>query len=229
MNDVWVSSNGGSQWTQVIARAQWWKRWGHAVVITNAGAMVLAGSNNGSDVWASFNGGQRWYQCRLQVGQTVTENSPAVQLTADERLVVGSGYPRTDLWLSDQSLKDPSALSRLCTGSIPEEGVGLRMASWEPASGESSTGVPDPGTLPLPSSGSGALSPGVIVVIVLGVVAGVAIIYALWRHQQRTRSWNPFSSPAFDTDIKVEQGTAASHSALDSALLGGETNGNSLH
>ena len=119
LNDVWVSSNGGTNWLQVTGRAGWMKRWGHTIVITSAGAMVLAGSNNGSDVWASFNGGRKWSQCKLQAGQTVTENSPAVALTKDEKLVVGSGYPRTDLWISDVSFSDTSRLSTMCVGSIP--------------------------------------------------------------------------------------------------------------
>ena len=132
LNDVWVSSTGGVTWMQLQKAATWSKRWGHSVVITSAGAMVLVGGaaspfddGGPSDVWASFNCGARWTQCRLQAGQTVTADSPAAQLTADERFIVGSGYPRTDLWLSDQSLSDPQRLARMCQGSIPKVGVGL--------------------------------------------------------------------------------------------------------
>ena len=205
LNDVWVSSNGGSTWMQVQRAATWAKRWGHSVVVTSAGAMVLAGSNSGSDMWASFNGGARWTQCQLQAGQTVTENSPAVQLTADERLIVGSGYPRTDLWLSDQSLADPQRLARMCQGTVPENGVGLYVESWAwvPSEGDSSSG----GDMPAPTPSSG-LSAGVVVLIVLAVLVGVTVLYMLWRHQQKTGSWNPMAAAKETSGPSEDVGSA---------------------
>ena len=101
-------------------------------MLTGSEAPTVIFSGLSNDVWASFNGGKKWSQCRLQAGQTVTENSPAVALTADESLVVGSGFPHTDLWISDMSLADPTRLRSLCGGTIPDEGVGLWMEDWEP-------------------------------------------------------------------------------------------------
>ena len=201
---------------QLTARAGWSKRFGHTIVITAAGAMVLAGSNNASDVWASLNGGYKWTQCRLQAGQTVTENSPAVALTGDEKLVVGSGYPRTDLWISDMSLTDPSRVAAMCQGGpIPDEGVGLRVALWDAASPDDDGGD----TTGTASSSSGGLSAGVIILIVLGVLVGMTVLYGMWRHQKKTGSWNPLA-PAPDSLMKMETGGTATHSALDSALMG---------
>ena len=223
LNDVWVSSSGGSTWMQVQRAATWSQRWGHSVVITSAGAMVLVGSSGVlSDVWASFNGGARWTQCQLQAGQTVTENSPAVQLTADERLIVGSGYPRTDLWLSDQSLSDPQRLARMCQGSIPETGVGLYVESWTrvPSAGaDSSSG----GDMPAPPPSTG-LSAGVAVLIVLAVAVGAAVLYALWRrYAQKEGSCGGLAQVGGDSGGQLETGETAegvaAHSALDRALL----------
>ena len=58
-----------------------------------------------------------------------------------------------------------------------------------------------------------------IVLIVLGVLVGVTGVYALWRHQQRTGSWNPLTPAPASTD-SAETGKSTAHSALDSALLG---------
>ena len=213
LNDVWVSSSGGSSWRQVTMRAKWDKRSGHSIAVTEAGAMLLVGSNTvvaTSDMWASLDGGKLWTQCRLQTGQTVMERSPAMQLTADEKLVVGSGYPRTDLWISDQSLADPQRVATLCQGSVPEAGVGLRMDDWEAAPGNGT----DSNMEPTASSG---LSVGVILLIVVCALVLMAVVWWLWQHQQKTGSWNPLSAQPSSTDAEKGGMTGGK---LDSALLG---------
>lgn len=183
-NDVYVSSNGGSQWTQVVSRGGWAGRSRFGVVITSAGVMMLLGGNR-NDVWASMNGGQQWRSCRLQAGAPVITGAPAIALTGDDKLVVGSGYPRSDLWTSDQSLKEPTLLARMCGTSIPEDGIGLRIEGWTPYS--NSTDDPTDNT----TTSSSGLPVTSILLIIVAVLAVLAVLYFLYRRQQRTGSWNP--------------------------------------
>ena len=218
LNDVWVSSNGGVQWRSLVARAPWQARRGLAVVITHAGAMLLAGGADTTDIWASLNGGVRWTQCRLQAGQTVTVNQPAVTLTAEERLLIGSGSPRTDLWQSDVSLSQPSVVARLCQGSMPADGMGLIIEGWEPAGANNGT---SPDADPSTTSSSG-LTTWAVLLIVLAVLLALAAVYWLWRRQQQTGSWNPLQQGSKAGDFSTLNGEPHAQSSLplDTALLG---------
>ena len=212
LNDVWVSSNGGSQWTLVTARAAWAARGSHRVVFTNAGAMLLMGGSMGgngvnslNDIWLSVNGGTRFTACRLPPDNTFIRDAQAVALTGDERLMVGNGVrlqstiPQeyTDLWLSDMSLSNTATLARMCSATIDRDnGIGLRVSSWTPYS-NSSVPDDDPGA----DSGSTGVSGGsssssvpIIIGVTLGCVMLLAVAFWLYRTHQQTGSWNPFGA-----------------------------------
>ena len=198
LNDVWVSSDSAVSWSQLTSRASWAKRWGHGSAITAAGVLLLVGGTPSSagrsgvsfnDVWASLNGGRLWTSCRLPLGRVFIRGEQAVALTSDERLLLGAGYAYlsngqridySDLWISDLSLADPATVQRLCSGSMPEEGVGLRnVEGWSPVSpsadddGSTSAG----GGIGI-SSGLIALSTGLL----LSTVAAVGYIH--YRHRR---------------------------------------------
>lgn len=70
MNDVWVSSDDGSNWSMLTQHAPWAARWGHSGVVTRDGVIVFFGGavqdeyyaqsdmpfSYYGDVWASFDG-----------------------------------------------------------------------------------------------------------------------------------------------------------------------------
>jgi len=134
---------------------------------------------------------------------------------------MASSTPFTSVLLSDQSLRDPLMVARLCGGPVPEEGVGLRVEGWEPAAGNGT----QPDSKPTVESSDG-LSVGMIVLIVAGVFIGLAAIYFLRRHYQKTGCSNPLSSShsvqLSTIGLSTEEGQAH-HNALNSALLGDTT------
>ena len=237
-NDVWVSSNAGSSWTAVNARAQFSPRFEASVVVTSRGAMLAVGGRGQTDLWLSLNGGARWSVCRVLANQSVTDSS-AVTLTADDRLVIASGSPRADVLLGDQRLTDPAVVGRHCGLTVPGEGVGLRVSSWVAADGSDSTGGDDGGdggegtstAGSTDSSSSGTLSGLAIVGIVAAILAALAAVFGYWKWQQKS------SAPAYGSDPSGLLGTShgsvegQTHntSSLDSSLINDTHNGhNSL-
>ena len=211
LNDVWVSSDRALTWAQVTNRAAWPSRWGHASVITEAGAMLVLGGvpgvrgnswagNSFSDAWLSLDGGLRWTSCRLPINNVIVRAEQGAVLTQDEHLLLGAGYqvitsggtdyyrPEfSDLWRSDQPLSDLGWLTRVCSTAVPDDGViGLRdMEAWVPETPATSS-----------SSSSSGLSSGVLVMIVVAVVAAVlSAAYYLYCRKQRTGVWSPFAAP----------------------------------
>ena len=195
LNDVWVSSDSAASWTQLTSRAPWAKRWGHGLAITTAGVMLLVGGTPSSggrsgvsfnDIWVSLTGARSWSSCKLPVGRGFIRGEQAVALTSDERLVVGAGYAYlstgqridySDLWISDVSLADPATVQRLCSGNVPDGGVGLRdVEGWSPVK-PSADGSSD-------SSGGGDNSWGLIALMVLLLLSAVSALgYLLHRHR----------------------------------------------
>ena len=203
LNDVWVSSNAAVTWKQLTARAAWAKRWGHGAAITAVGVMLVIGGtspsstgtgNSFADMWASFNGGVRWSSCRLPVGGSFIRGEQAVALTADEHLVLGTGYQYinngrqridySDLWISDSSIADPNTLARICAAVVPEEGVGLRdVDGWLVPSGDEGGSISD--------GGSGSV--GVVALVVVLVLVAAAVVAWISYRIYRRGHWNPFT------------------------------------
>ena len=201
LNDVFVSSDGAVSWTQLTARAGWSKRWGHGAAITAAGVFLIVGGtpaskgangNSVTDLWASFDGGVRWSSCRVPANAPFIRGEQGVTLTADERLLVGSGYQYinsgqqridySDLWLSDVSLADPSTVARYCNAVVPVEGVGLRgVEGWQSSRSNSSTDT---------TSGSSAgLSPAVIGLLV-AIGLGLVLAGFLYIRKRAGATWS---------------------------------------
>ena len=222
-NDVWVSSNAGTAWRNVVLRAQFPKRFEASVLVTSQAAMLVIGGRGQTDMWASLNGGQRWTLCRVVANQTVTDSS-AVTLTSDDRLVIASGSPRADVAPGDQTLTVPSVVARYCGNTVPAEGVGLRVDAWEGSTGGSSGVDPSSGTTPDTTS-SGTLSGMAIVGIVAAVLVALAVAYGYWRWQQKNSGAASTSDPSGllgHTNGTVEGQTHSN--SLDSSLLA-DTNG----
>ena len=218
-NDVWVSSNGGAAWRNVVLRAQFPKRFEASVLITSQAAMLLIGGRGQTDMWASLNGGVRWTACRVIATQSVTDSS-AVTLTGDERLVIASGSPRADVQLGDQSLTSASVVARYCSNTVPPEGVGLRVDSWDGSSGSDNGIDPDSGSSTTTDSSSSTLSGMAIVGIVAAVLVALAAAYGYWRWQQKNSMAGSTSDPSGllgSTNGTVEGQTHTN--ALDSSLL----------
>ena len=180
-NDVWASSDGGASWSLISAAAPWGPRWGHAGVITEAGALLVIGGSNtdtGSDadtytyreIWASFNGGLDWSICTFLPGaanRTFIRTEQGAALLSNGQLALSAGYwfnppnPRNDsraVWKTAFSLEDTAGLARRCNGVMPWWGAGL--GSWPGAAsplapGSSSSAMPGRIT---PSSSSSSSS-----------------------------------------------------------------------
>ena len=205
-NDVWASSDQGSTWAQITARAPWGPRWGHGSVITAAGVLlVIGGANNDlptsptyswKDVWASYDGGVSWTQCAVRDGATnaFIRTEQAVALNDQEELLLASGYlfdggsrmDFSDVWKTAFSLADPQTILSMCGGTIPMAGVGLSrwpgLTPVGPTVPSSSGGADQPSGDE--SSGGGGLSGGavfgvvfVVLLVVLGASAGGYYLY----------------------------------------------------
>jgi len=231
---VWVSSNGGAAWREVLrnsAAGSFTKRWGLGFAVNDAGVLMVLGGSSGvsfADLYVSYNGGVAWTKCPRIKGDAVIRSEQAVALSPDEKLIVGTGYRfeqngdtlyRTelaDMWISDQPFARTTDIVRLCGGAAPSAGVGLVVAGWNPAAvsstGRSPTPDPEPET-PVTTSSSSGYSTTTIVIIVVLVLAVVGVAYYLYKHHEKTGSWNPF-------DSSVAQPTS---SVIDSTRLFSET------
>ena len=210
LNDVWVSSDSAVSWTQLTSRAAWSKRWGHGAAITAAGVFIVIGGtpatkgangNSAADMWASFDGGVRWSSCRVPSNAPFIRGEQGVSLTADERLLVGSGYQYinagqqridySDLWRSDVSLADPATVARYCSGALPEAGVGLRgVEGWDSSgSGTGGSGSPDADT----GSSAGLSAPVIGLLVAIGVGLVLAAFLYIRRRAGATGAFWPFT------------------------------------
>jgi len=201
-NDVWVSSDGGAVWARVTDRAPWIKRWGHAGAVTRDGALVVIGGSdsfNGfsnqmqtwRDGWVSLDGGYQWFQLRLTGDVSFIRGEQGVALTADEHLMLVSGYsftlgqPRTDyadLWISNITFSDARAIIRVSEAgaSVPSAGVGLRQ--W-------------PGTTPSTETFTPLVIGGIVGGGVLLLVIALCLVYRKRNNRLPSISMPSFLSP----------------------------------
>ena len=228
VNDVWVSSDGGVTWAELTGlnsedgptSNMWSKRWGHAAVITEEGVLLVIGGADSKtrtqnntisyhDMWASFDGGYNWYSCKLPPAVDFIRTEQAAQLTADEHLLLASGYSYangsrridfSDVFISNISMSDPEVLANICGGeeALPTAGAGLRV--W-------------PGTGSLQPANTGVGMSGVAISgIVFSILITVAVLAYCVSGYKRTGFW---PIPAF------LGGTAPSSAVLDTT--GGST------
>ena len=113
-NDVWVSTNNGTSWTQKTAAAGWTARV-YLRAACNGSKIVMCGGSNGGtnkhDVWESTDSGANWTQ--LTDGSWAIRNAHGVGILADGTLVVmggagASGY-YNDVWSAGATLPAPVA------------------------------------------------------------------------------------------------------------------------
>ena len=223
-NDVWASSDDGVTW-QFIAIAPFGPRWGHGGVITSAGAIMVFGGTNTNlnalvtyhDAWLSFNGGLTWSSCVLSSGDgsVFIRGEQAVALTAREELLIASGYSynadggRTDfrdMWQTQFSLADISALAVMCRGAVPAAGIGLAVwptnqtvpvrppqssstggSGTSGSGGNSGSNDDGTGTVDNGGGGGGGGTNMTALIIVLCVLVGVAAVgavgYRWWKRR----------------------------------------------
>ena len=217
----WVSSDGGMSWKEMTGlnseegptSNMWSKRWGQAAVITEAGVLLVIGGADSKtrffnatvsykDMWASFDGGYNWHSCKLPSAVDFIRTEQAAQLTADEHLLLASGYTYSngsrriefsDVFISNISMSDSEVLANICGGEevLPPAGAGLRV--WP------GTGGPQ-----LPSTGG--MSGVAISAIVFSILITVAVLAYCVSGYKRTGYW---PIPAF------LGGTASSSAVLD--------------
>ena len=95
-NDIWISTNGGSNWNIVTTSASWGRRHDfQAVVLTNNDVLVLGGSSvfastNGlDDVYRSRDGGMNWTRLTASAGWEFRNSSQSVVLPNNTILFMG--------------------------------------------------------------------------------------------------------------------------------------------
>jgi hypothetical protein len=112
-NDVWQSADGGETWRILEEHADWSARFGHGVVFTADGSLILMGGHaygTGNqkfefmnDVWKSSDGGETWARVIEHAGWAGRALQSQV-LTPDGRIILMGGvYSQTffnDVWIS---------------------------------------------------------------------------------------------------------------------------------
>jgi hypothetical protein len=110
LNDVWMSSDGGSAWSELTSSASWDRRSYFAMVVRTDGALVLAGGRGFNDVyrnevWMSADGGSTWSALANSASWSA-HGLHAMVVRLDGALVLSGGYNsagpvfQNDVWMS---------------------------------------------------------------------------------------------------------------------------------
>ena len=249
INDVWVSSDGGVSWkeltgygTESVTSNMWPKRWGHSSFVTEKGVLLVAGGTDTKtgnqaqyvtykDLWASFDGGYNWYPCKLPTNADFIRAEQSMQVTADQRLLLISGYSfnngsqgtgrndYSDVYISNVSLADTATLINICGGeaAAPPRGT-MGLSKW-PGQGDGTT-----------AKKTGPLSGAAIAGIVFSILIVVAVLGYCVSGYQRTGRWPiPFvGGPTGSYDPSAAASTdysAFSFGTKDEGAQPADTNG----
>jgi len=106
-NDVWISTDKGTTWTQMTASAGWSARDSQTSVVMSDGSIVLMGGGNSityfNDVWRSTDNGATWTQMTASAGWSARGCHSSVVMPDGSIILMGgqdsSGY-KNDVWKS---------------------------------------------------------------------------------------------------------------------------------
>lgn len=114
-NDVWLSTDSGRSWTQVVDHAPWAGRYQHAAVVDSHDDIVIVGGitedlRRCADSWRSQDGGHTW-KLISPVARWTARYEHAVVVDANNSLYVIGGmytYDRryNDVWRSERTCAD---------------------------------------------------------------------------------------------------------------------------
>ena len=114
LNDVWMTTNKGVEWTMQVSRAPWSGRLVHAMLSLYStrmmkNALVIltgwSGSSDSNDVWASSDDGRSWRQLTAAALWSPRDDSNA-EVTSKGLIIVTSGKTdqpleiHNDVWVS---------------------------------------------------------------------------------------------------------------------------------
>ena len=109
LNDIWLSTNGGINWSEIPVSNHWSPRHSfQTVVLTNNDILVIGGVNNsfGSGImgaWSSTNGGTNWNYSSMRAIIERRYGFQSVVLTNNDILALGgfNGYSyNNNVWIS---------------------------------------------------------------------------------------------------------------------------------
>nr|MCH9665040.1 glycoside hydrolase [Gammaproteobacteria bacterium] len=98
LNDIWRSSDGGTNWSQIPASNHWpTRKLFESVVLANNDILVMGGvTNNGAahlnDIWRSSDGGTNWSQIPASNHWPAMGAFQSVVLTNEDILVIGGSF-----------------------------------------------------------------------------------------------------------------------------------------
>jgi len=197
-NDVWVSTNGGIRWVQLLTNAPWVQRGDSQVEITQNGVMIISsGVSSASgvdkrelnDVWASLDGGYSWGICTdnaeftdRQFQYTVLDDEGYLY-TMGGRENNNGGRLVNDVWKSAYSYNDVQEVATRCGLFVPKCGVGLKCLPDDPGFAQGLWGVscescPYEASL-APSSSSSGSSNTMTILFVVFLLLFLATLAAL--------------------------------------------------
>jgi hypothetical protein len=108
-NEVWKSTNSGSNWSLVVEDAEWAGRNHHSSVLLADGSIILMGgytsAGNQNDVWRSADNGEHWTQQTASAGWSARGYHASVVL-ADGSIILMGGFDgnyKNDVWQSIDS------------------------------------------------------------------------------------------------------------------------------
>ena len=108
-NNIWSSSDGGKNWTDITPSNHWSGRYQfQAVALTNGDVLVIGGNKNGgtylNDVWRSSDNGRTWSQIINAAPWSARRGFQAVVLSNNDILIMGGERPLyyglSDVWRS---------------------------------------------------------------------------------------------------------------------------------
>ena len=107
LNDVWKSTDGGVNWTEVTTTGSKFSgRAGHSSVVQNGAIYVIGGSGSPSlignnDVWKSTNGGQTWTEVTASSTQKFAKRSFHASVVIGSAIyVIGGDDSENGVWKS---------------------------------------------------------------------------------------------------------------------------------
>ena len=140
-NDVWVSSDLGRTWKEILHQAPWTERDNFNAEITKDGLIVFAGGINSrealNDVWVSADGGYSWNLCVAEAQfsdrrwhSTAMDNNGFMYLLGGEEYEDGQYVKKNDVWKSSFSFNvatttNKRKIEKACGFTYPTCNAGL--------------------------------------------------------------------------------------------------------